>query len=57
MRHADRLNAKKVFIVGEDELEKGKGILRDMNTKEQFEIALSDPVNEIMKIGKKLENR
>lgn len=57
MRHADRLNAKKVFIVGEDELEKGKGILRDMTTKEQFEIALSDPVNEIMRIGKKVENR
>lgn len=57
MRHADRLNAKKVFIVGEDELEKGKGILRDMNTKEQFEIALSDPVNEIIRIGNKVENR
>jgi len=27
-----------------------------MTTKEQFEIALSDPVNEIMRIGKKVEN-
>ncbi|MBN1225835.1 MAG: histidine--tRNA ligase [Deltaproteobacteria bacterium] len=57
MRHADRLNAKQVFIVGDDELGKGKGILRDMTTKEQFEIPLTDPVNEIMRIGKKVENR
>jgi len=57
MRHADRLNAKQVFIVGDDELVKGKGILRDMTTKEQFEIPLTDPVNEIMRIGKKVENR
>ena len=56
MRHADRLNAKKVFIVGEDELEKGKGILRDMATKEQIEISLTDPINEIIKIRKKVEN-
>jgi histidyl-tRNA synthetase len=57
MRHADRLNAKQVFIVGDDELETGKGILRDMTTKEQFEIPLTNPVNEIMRIGKKVENR
>jgi histidyl-tRNA synthetase len=56
MKHADRLNAKKVFIVGEDELEKGKGILRDMATKEQIEISLTDPINEIIKIRKKVEN-
>jgi len=56
MRHADRLNAKTVFIVGEDELAKGKGILRDMITKKQIEIPLDDPVNEIIKIRKKIEN-
>ena len=49
MKRADRLGAKKVFIVGEDELTSGKGILRDMETKGQQEISLENVVNKLMK--------
>jgi histidyl-tRNA synthetase len=38
-----------VLIVGEDELAKGKGILRDMLTKGQMEISLENPVSEIIR--------
>ncbi len=40
MRRADKMRAKLVLIVGEDELKSGKGILRDMDTKQQHEVAL-----------------
>jgi histidyl-tRNA synthetase len=49
MKRADRLGAKNVFIVGEDELASGKGILRDMETKGQQEIPLKDVVNRLVK--------
>jgi len=35
MRLADRLNAKSVIIIGEEELKSGTVVLRDMTTKEQ----------------------
>jgi histidyl-tRNA synthetase len=47
MRHADRLNASRVLIVGDDELAKGVGIVRDMSTKEQKEVSLNSLVDEI----------
>ena len=50
MKHGDRLRARKVLIVGEDELAKGKGILRDMFTKGQREISLENPVKEIIRL-------
>jgi histidyl-tRNA synthetase len=50
MRHADRLNAKRVLIVGDDELARGRGILRDMSTKEQMEVSLDTVVDEIVKM-------
>jgi len=50
MKHGDRLGARKVLIVGQDELAKGKGILRDMVTKSQMEISLEDPVKEIIRL-------
>ncbi|MCP4746340.1 MAG: histidine--tRNA ligase [Desulfobacteraceae bacterium] len=50
MKQADRLNAKKVLIVGETELESGKGILRDMSSKQQQEIGLDDIVLTIPQI-------
>jgi len=40
MRRADKLEAKLVLIVGEEELRAGKGIIRDMDRKEQFEVSL-----------------
>jgi len=40
MREADRQKAKKVLIIGEDEIKKGKAILKDMESGEQKEIEL-----------------
>jgi len=48
MKKAGRLGAKKVLIVGDDELDSGRGILRDMLTKEQVEVDLKEII-EIMK--------
>ena len=50
MRRADRLKARKVLIVGEDELSNGKGILRDMVTKEQTELPLDHVVDELIRL-------
>jgi len=47
MRRADRLNTKWVLIVGDDELAKGIGIMRDMSTKEQTEVSLGSVVDEV----------
>lgn len=48
MKRADRLHAKRVLIVGDAELESGKGILRDMVAKGQKEVML-DGLTEEMK--------
>ncbi|MDD5449942.1 MAG: histidine--tRNA ligase [Candidatus Omnitrophica bacterium] len=42
MRLADRVGAKKVLILGDEELKKGVALLRDMETKTQKEIRLED---------------
>ncbi len=42
LKRADRLGARKVLIVGDNELASGKGILRDMAAKAQTEMALDD---------------
>lgn len=39
MRRADRMGAKHVLIIGEEEIKKGSGILRNMQTKQQEEIS------------------
>ncbi len=41
MRRADKLNAGAVLIVGENELEKGTAIFRDMKSKQQEELSLA----------------
>lgn len=41
MRTADRLKAKFVMIIGDEELKKGEAVVRDMVTKEQSNIAFS----------------
>jgi histidyl-tRNA synthetase len=38
-----------VLIVGDDELASGKGILRDLSTKEQKEIGLDDLIENLKK--------
>jgi len=47
MRSADKNNAKLVLILGENELEKGKIVIRDMATKEQAEIGIDNVADEI----------
>ena len=50
MKRADRLGAKKVLIVGDDELASGKGVLRDMGTKDQQEVSLDNLIDNLRKI-------
>ncbi|MDP2960681.1 MAG: histidine--tRNA ligase, partial [candidate division Zixibacteria bacterium] len=49
LKEADRQKAKKVLIIGEDELKKGKGTLRDMKSKEQKEIEFGKLVQELIR--------
>ncbi len=42
MRAADKAGAKYVFIIGDDEIGKGEAALRDMHTKEQWNIKFED---------------
>jgi histidyl-tRNA synthetase len=48
MRRADKLKAQYVLILGENELKRGKAVLRNMETKSQEEI----PTNSILEILK-----
>jgi histidyl-tRNA synthetase len=50
MKRADRLGAKKVLMVGEDELAAGRGILRDMKTKVQVEVELQEFAKRFSKV-------
>ena len=47
IKQADLLGARYALILGEDEIAKGVASLRDQQTKEQDEIALSSLVAEI----------
>ena len=49
MKMADRLNAGYVVILGEDEIKNGTAILRNMETKQQEEVALADAVSHMIK--------
>ena len=42
MRRADKLKARSVVILGDDELAKGQAVLRDMATKQQQEVSLNN---------------
>jgi len=48
MRRADKLNAKSVLIVGDNELQKGLAVLRDMTSKQQEEISLDTMERELL---------
>ena len=50
MKKADRLGAAKVLIVGDDELESGRAVLRDMDTKDQTEIELGSIVETLLSL-------
>jgi histidyl-tRNA synthetase len=45
MRRADKLKARYVLIMGEEELKKGRAVLRNMETKSQDEIPIHDLIN------------
>ena len=47
LKEADRVGAKRVLIVGDNELASGKGILRDMSSKSQSEIELAGLIEEL----------
>jgi histidyl-tRNA synthetase len=49
MKIADRLGAKYVYIIGGDEINKGYGILKNMGTGEQKNIAF-DSLEEIFSL-------
>ena len=42
MKQANRLQARKVVIFGEDEVARGTVVLRDMNTSEQAEVKIEE---------------
>jgi len=42
MRRADKLNASSVLIVGDNELDRGIALLRDMASRQQSELLLND---------------
>jgi histidyl-tRNA synthetase len=47
MRRADRLGARYVLIVGEDELASGKVLLRDMESKSQEQVEIGEVVEKL----------
>jgi len=54
MKQADRLEADHVLILGDDELEKGEAVLRNMKTKEQVSVPITGMVKTIKeKISKR----
>ena len=50
MKKAGRLGAKKVLIVGDDELGRGKAVLKDMDAKEQQEININSIIETLKKL-------
>jgi histidyl-tRNA synthetase len=52
MRRADKLRALRVLLIGEEELGKGKAILRNLDTKEQSEVSLDRIETEILELSK-----
>ncbi len=50
LKYAGKLNAKFVAIIGDDELEKGVCVLRDMNKSEENTVPLTE-LNQIIKAG------
>jgi len=49
MKRADRLGAANVLMVGDNELQEGTAILRNMASKEQMSVPLDNLVENIIK--------
>ena len=47
MRQANKVNARFVLIVGENELESGQAVLKNMETQEQQDITIISDINEM----------
>ncbi len=47
MRKADRIGARNVIVIGEDEIKNKKGLIKDMKDKKESEVSLE--INEIVK--------
>lgn len=52
LKHANKINAKYVIIVGDDELARGEAIIRDMQSSEQETVALSEVVARVTSLVK-----
>jgi histidyl-tRNA synthetase len=50
MKYADKIGARHVLIIGQDEIEKGRAVLRDMRTKAQTEVDLNGLSDNLTKI-------
>ncbi len=50
MKQADRIGARQVLIVGDDELESGRAILRNMTSREQVDVVLEGMVANLRKV-------
>ncbi|MBI5746984.1 MAG: ATP phosphoribosyltransferase regulatory subunit [Nitrospirae bacterium] len=50
MRRADKLGIRYVVIIGEDEIKRGKAVLRDMKNKTQSEIEISTLADSLISI-------
>jgi histidyl-tRNA synthetase len=48
-KYADKLGARYMAVLGDEELDKGIVKLRDMNTKEEWEVALAAAPEEMKK--------
>lgn len=48
MKRADKLQARFVIIIGQSELDRGIGVIRNMQTKDQKEVKLTDLEKEII---------
>ena len=49
MRKADKLNSAHVIIIGEDELSRGEVVLRDMQSKAQIEVPITEIIGRLKK--------
>lgn len=52
MKRADRLGAKNVLIMGDDELTMGRAVFRNMATREQHELNTENILDNIRKVLK-----
>ena len=50
MKQANKLNARYVLIIGENELEQGQAVLRNMETQEQQDIAINADDNKMVSL-------